>query len=204
MVYYISLWMAELMAKKRNLSRDVILQTAVELAEGQGLDQLTIQRLANALGVKPASLYNHIEGFDDVRGHLATLSIRQLHEAFLHAAAGKARDDAVLAIALAYRQFAAEHPELYRAFIRSASLKSAKPDESYVKAGRVVRQVLGAYRFSEEELTHLSRSMRSALHGFISLEAAGFFQGEASNDESFLHMVHGFLDYLNRNEAKAE
>ena len=80
------------MAKKRNLSAAVIFDTAAKLTEAEGLNGLTIGRLAKELNVKPASLYNHIDGFEDVRRHLAGLAIRELNDAFLQAAAGRSRD----------------------------------------------------------------------------------------------------------------
>ena len=112
------------------------------------------------------------------------------------------RDDAVLEVALAYRQFAHEHPELYKAFIRSASMKTTEHEAGYALSMQTLKKVLRAYRYPEVELIHLSRGLRSALHGFVSLEAAGFFQGDADVNESFTRMVRMFLDTLKQNEAK--
>ena len=140
------------MAKKRNLSAAVIFDTAAKLTEAEGLNGLTIGRLAKELNVKPASLYNHIDGFEDVRRHLAGLAIRELNDAFLQAAAGRSRDDAVLEVALAYRQFAHEHPELYKAFIRSASMKTTEHEVGYALSMQTLKKVLRAYDKQTGEL----------------------------------------------------
>jgi AcrR family transcriptional regulator len=42
------------------LSRERILQAAVEVADAEGIDALTLRRLAEALDVHPTSIYNHV------------------------------------------------------------------------------------------------------------------------------------------------
>ncbi|MGB7250616.1 MAG: TetR/AcrR family transcriptional regulator [Phormidesmis sp.] len=48
------------------LSRERILQQALRLADENGLEALSMRKLAQALGVKAMSLYNHIANRDDV------------------------------------------------------------------------------------------------------------------------------------------
>src|SRR3954463_11403919 len=42
------------------LSRELVLQTAVRVADAEGIDAVTLRRLADALGVHPTSIYNHV------------------------------------------------------------------------------------------------------------------------------------------------
>jgi len=48
------------------LSKDRVLHAAVELADRDGLDALTMRRLARELGVEAMSLYNHVAGKDEI------------------------------------------------------------------------------------------------------------------------------------------
>jgi TetR/AcrR family tetracycline transcriptional repressor len=48
------------------LSRERILAGALELVDQDGLEALTMRRLADALKVDPMSLYNHVESKDDL------------------------------------------------------------------------------------------------------------------------------------------
>src|SRR3954463_12456004 len=48
------------------LSRDRILRTAVELADEQGVEALTMRGLGRQLGFEAMSLYNHVGGKDDL------------------------------------------------------------------------------------------------------------------------------------------
>ena len=46
---------------KKGLNQAVIIQAAAGLAEQKGLENITLRELADCLGVKTASLYNHLD-----------------------------------------------------------------------------------------------------------------------------------------------
>ena len=48
------------------LSRERILQAAIELADEDGIEALTMRRLGRRLGVEAMSLYNHVKDKDDI------------------------------------------------------------------------------------------------------------------------------------------
>lgn len=51
---------------RRNLTRDSVLECALTLLDREGLDALTIRRLAGVLKVSPMALYNHVHGKQDL------------------------------------------------------------------------------------------------------------------------------------------
>lgn len=52
---------------KRNLTKAKILESARNLAEELGVQQLTFQNLAVDLGIKYPSLYNHFKNIAEVK-----------------------------------------------------------------------------------------------------------------------------------------
>src|SRR4051794_32123962 len=48
------------------LSRDAIVDAAMAILDAEGLDALTMRRVATALGTGPASLYAHVAGKDEL------------------------------------------------------------------------------------------------------------------------------------------
>ena len=98
---------------RRGLDRAAVVEAAAVLADAEGLEQLTLARLAHDLGIRTPSLYNHVEGLDGLRRELALLGLALLEARMARATVGKARVDAVLALAKTYRGFAHEHPALY-------------------------------------------------------------------------------------------
>lgn len=53
-------------AVRAPLSREVIAHAALGLLDSQGVTALTMRGLASSLGVKAPSLYNHVQGLEDV------------------------------------------------------------------------------------------------------------------------------------------
>ncbi|AUY54133.1 TetR/AcrR family transcriptional regulator C-terminal domain-containing protein [Streptomyces sp. CB01881] len=53
-------------ARRVPLSRDRVLRTAVALADGAGIDSLSMRRLAQELGVVPMALYKHVANKDEL------------------------------------------------------------------------------------------------------------------------------------------
>ncbi|HEY9644868.1 MAG TPA: TetR/AcrR family transcriptional regulator C-terminal domain-containing protein, partial [Chroococcidiopsis sp.] len=48
------------------LSRERVLHMAMQLADAEGLESVSMRKLAQALGVKAMSLYNHVANKDDI------------------------------------------------------------------------------------------------------------------------------------------
>ena len=93
--------------------------------------------------------------------------------------------------------YALEHPGRYASTVRAP----APDDEEHLVAGsravEVLVAVLGAWGFTGDEALHRVRVVRSALHGFISIEAEGGFGLAPSADESFELMLQTLLAGLN-------
>jgi AcrR family transcriptional regulator len=51
---------------RRGLDRAQVIEAAATLADRDGLESVTLGRLAGELGVRPPSLYNHVDGLDGV------------------------------------------------------------------------------------------------------------------------------------------
>ncbi len=177
---------------RAGLSPDVVVAAAAELADERGLEGVTLAALAARLGVRAPSLYAHVGGLPDLRRRLAARGAEQLGERLQQAAAGRSRADALAAVAHAYRAYAREHPGTYAALQR-ARPAGAEPDPDADAAARrvveVVLAVLRGYGLEGEPALHQTRALRSALHGFVALEAEEGFGLPLPLDESFEALI---------------
>lgn len=166
-----------------------VVRAAANLADADGLDALTLARIAASVGVRTPSLYNHVDGLDDVRRGVALVGLREIGEALRDAAVGRAGDDALTAMAHAYRAYARAHPGRYAATQRAP----AAGDDEMADAARgsvgVVLAILRGYGLEGDDAIHAARAVRSALHGFVALETGGGFGIPVDLDESFDRMV---------------
>lgn len=53
-------------ARRGTLSRDRILEVALAVADADGVEALTMRRVATRLGVDPMAIYRHVKGKDDL------------------------------------------------------------------------------------------------------------------------------------------
>ena len=92
------------------LTRDQIVQSAAELADREGWDSLGLSALARSLDRHATSMYSHFASLEDLRRAVSLLSAEELASRVWSGAIGKTGGDALYAIAVAYRSFAADHP----------------------------------------------------------------------------------------------
>jgi AcrR family transcriptional regulator len=175
------------------LDSETVVTAAAELADADGLAELTLARLAERLGVRSPSLYAHVGGLGDLRTRLAVRGARDLAAILQAAAAGRAGSDALLAVADAYRAYAHAHPGTYAATQRAPGTEPDGADGEYVAAGADVVEVLVAvlrgYELRDDDAIHAVRMVRAALHGFVSLEREGGFAMPIDIDESYRRLV---------------
>ena len=177
------------MARRPGLDRAVIAREAALLADSCGFHALSLAELAGRLGVRPPSLYNHVANLAAIERDLAVLGVRELGARLARAAVGKAGDDAVYALAQAYRTFVHERPGLYAATERAP----APDDEEWRMAGAevvaIVQATLDGYGLRGDDAIHALRALRSFIHGFATLEQGGGFGIPLDLDESFRRLL---------------
>ncbi len=188
---------------RNGLDRAQLVAAAAELIELHGSDSFSMCALAEWLGVRPASLYNHIEGLDSLMTEVCAYALRMQHAAVMAAitANGDAR---IMQLATAYRIFAVEHRELYRLLLSSAARAEKQADDTLRCIVEPFLLVLDHTNLSEEAKLHWQRVLRGIVHGFISEEDAGFFSHLPVNaDRSFEIAIQCYMDGLRQAERRA-
>lgn len=64
---------------RQGLNTETVIKTAAILVEENGCENLTLHKLADQLNIKPASLYTHIKGIDELYISLGNLEIGRAH-----------------------------------------------------------------------------------------------------------------------------
>jgi AcrR family transcriptional regulator len=173
---------------RAGLSESRVVEEAEQLADEGG--PVTLAALAARLGVRVPSLYKHVAGADALQQLVATRAKNELAEVLGRASIGRARADAVEAIAWAYRGWASEHPGRYATTLRAPVPDDAADVAASERAIRVVFDALNGYGLSGTDAIDATRILRATLHGFVTLDAAGAF-GLPDLDRSFSRLVAG-------------
>ncbi len=183
---------------RAGLSADRVVAEAEALADEVGLAQLSLVALAARLGVQPPSLYKHIAGQDALARTIEARAKAELSTVMRDAAVGRSGPDAVRAIAFAYRQWAIAHPGRYTATLAAPDPADAEAVAASIRAVEVLQEALASYGLTGDDEIDAIRTLRSALHGFVSLEAAGGFGLPVDVDRSYARLVETLLVALER------
>ncbi len=174
---------------RRGLDAARVVEEAVTIADADGLEAVTLARVAAALGVRTPSLYNHVASLDALRRGIVLRGLRELGDALRRAAVGRAREDALLAVAHAYRAYAHERPGRFAATVAAPAPGDEELQAAAGDVVAVVVAVVGGWGIEDDDALHAVRAIRSALHGFVTIEAAGGFGIPLDLDVSYERLV---------------
>jgi AcrR family transcriptional regulator len=125
-----------------SLTRDDVIRSAADLVDRQGWQALSLARLARELGRHPSSMYAHISGLDALRKEISLLAAEELADKVWSSTIGKVGGEALAAIALEYRSYAAAYPG------RTASLSATDREdpEFAVRMARLHEPLAATFR----------------------------------------------------------
>ena len=181
---------------RSGLNTELVVAAAARLADGEGLENLTLKRLADELHVRSPSLFSHVAGLADLRRKLQLRALREMAARCGKAAIGRAGDDAVFAAATAARDFAREHPGLYAASLAAPPVEDQELNEAAEAFIGIFFDAMREYGFQGTEAVHAVRGLFSTIHGFIMLERARTFGMPVDVDESFRWLLNRFIAAL--------
>jgi AcrR family transcriptional regulator len=173
---------------RAGLSEGRVVEEAEQLADEGGV--VTLAAIAARLGVRVPSLYKHVAGSDALQQLIATRAKNELADVLGRASVGRARADAVEAIAWVYRRWATEHPGRYATTLRAPVPDDAADLTASERAIQVVLDALNGYGLTGAAAIDATRMLRATLHGFVALDAAGAF-GLPDLDRSFARLIAG-------------
>lgn len=177
------------MAYPAKLSRARVVDAALALVDRHGRDALGMRAVADALGVRPASLYKHVGDLARLEALVAECAAAALAAeidaalarvpALGHVEASSDPAAALRATADAYVGFARERPQLY-AVLADAAVPDRPGEERKALWDRLLA-VVGALTGDADD-TGGAVAVWAFLHGFVALGAAGLYGASGPRD----------------------
>ncbi|MEE0511392.1 MAG: TetR/AcrR family transcriptional regulator [Peptococcaceae bacterium] len=190
---------------KKGLTKERIVAEAVAMIAAQGLDAFSLRELASRLGVRAASLYNHVANIDEIYIGVGKTVMGQLRDTLTEAIKDRQGDEAVWALAEAYYRFGKENPKLYKAFIAMHNKEGEALARDFGETLAPFYQALAVYQLSTQEMVAMHRMLRGLIHGYLMLQEAGYFSRPVVDPETSYHLaVQCYIDGLHAASARAE
>ena len=95
------------------VSKKMIIQTASDIADKNGLNSVSLKTVADKLNIKTPSLYNHIKSLAELLREVAHNGMRVMNERMSKVAIGKTGIEAIQLISIEYLNYMIEHPGIY-------------------------------------------------------------------------------------------
>ena len=188
--------------RPRKVTEEDLLKHAVGLIETGGFENLSLHKLSDKLGIKPASLYNHITGLADLKQRLGAEAKRAFVEALQKQVGDQVGKDGIHAYVDSYVSYADEHPEMFLAMI-SLPDKGLETDGSEREIGRVFENVTSVFALSHQEAQNLRRSFMSLARGYFVLNRADISSKplRKKNRDALDYTIGLILGYLEKQKT---
>ena len=153
------------MPRPPKIDRAVVLATSLALADEHGLDAITMQAVAQRLGVTPMALYRHVSNKADLLDGVVESLLDEIPVPTIGTWQAK-----LIAMASALRRIAKRHPTVFPLLLlRPAATEGARALRERVYEG------LRAARIAPVHLNDVERIVSTLALGLATGEAAGRF-----------------------------
>lgn len=176
------------------LTREKVIEQAGKLANEKGLNAVTITALAEYLGIKKPSLYNHIKDQNDIWYGIMLTGWRIISDELCSGIKESDPKSALKALARGIYEFAINNPGIFEAILWCNCYATEE----------LVNTTKGLYVFffeqtdklsiNKENANHLLRTFRSLVEGFSLLVIHSSFGNPIPINESFEISMEVFVN----------
>ena len=162
---------------RERLTRDRVVEAALQVMDTEGLDAVTMRRVARELGVEAMSLYNHVHDKEDLLDGV----VEQVLGQFRFAEDSGDWVENGRAAAREWRRVLNEHPHVITLFAERnkpvGSVASIAPMEHAMG-------ILRSAGFSPKETAEAFHALGGYIFGFVLMETGQMFGGHAGGDQA--------------------
>lgn len=170
------------MAQSRTLNQDKVVQAAIEIADTNGLSQLTMTSLANYLGIRSQSLYHYVKNREDLISLVGAKVLRRIRKQIVQQIVGLSGRKALLAMANRIRDEIGKLPFMAGIFYSMRGLQGEKRiHDEIVQYLDLVKQIVNAD--GDEPMEVRPQMLVGAVFGFIFLDSFNLTDDQQSDEE---------------------
>lgn len=174
--------------------RKTLIKKARKLIEREGIEQLSLAKLAKEVGIKAPSLYNHIQSKESLLHAVIEDTYQQLFEAYNEAIQNEvlAPEEQILALSNAHYKFAHANPNTYILAYTAAEPRELSDPNMLLKQALQIQQIVKEITGDEKSLTAV-RGLLALVHGFVMLELNGQFRRGGDLKQTLNTAIRAYL-----------
>lgn len=180
------------MAPRQKITKEMILQGAIQLTEQYGMDYLSSKTLAKQLNCSTQPLFWYYDTLQDIKDEVVKYA-EQLFSEYLRREIPEMTP--YKAIGINYIRFAEEHKQLFRLLLMSnkvgQDILNSEPNLPFI-----IQTLKSEHSFSDDVATKIARQMWIFVHGIATMfatDTANISPSEVS--EMVTEVFHGLLTF---------
>ncbi len=158
------------MPAKKQITRDMILDTSLKLLKEQGFEAVTIKRLAKELGCSTQPVYLSFSGMDELRRELIPLAVKE----FERLMESDSKKGVVRLYDIEYIHLAKNEPRLFCFLFMRANAFTEIKSLLLPIIERSIRELMELYHIDHKEADALHDHLWMHTHGIASMVATDF------------------------------
>ena len=165
----------------------------MNLIDSDGLETLTVARLAKQLGIKAPSLYKRFSGIGEILQGVERHLFSKLEAALKKAVKDNSRAS-LLSACRAHRKFAKQNANLYPLLFSQSHLDEVEATELRYRTAAPILQLFS--NASPDIALKKARTITAFVHGYVAIEIANGFQMGGNVDAAFEYGAKLLVDSL--------
>ena len=169
--------------REREETRTLILDAARELFASEGVESVTMRRIADRIEYSPTAIYFHFRDKESLLAELCDCDFRSFAQRFNLIAQIPDPVERLTAAGKAYVEFGLQNPSHYRLMFMTPKITNEKTstiakgnpgEDAYAFLKGIVADLIGEGRLREDitDVDLVAQTIWAAIHGLVSLEIA--------------------------------
>ena len=157
------------------VTRAEVIKTASDMADRNGLHNVSLKAIAENLGIRTPSLYNHIGSLDELLREIAHSGMRTMNEKMIRAAIGKTGDSALKLVAVEYLNYMIEHPGVYEIIqwaVWHGTEETATIFNNYLS---LLTTLIQSCSLNKDKTLKILNMLTGIIHGYTTLQLGDAF-----------------------------
>ena len=147
-----------------------VIQTAADIADKNGLNNVSLKVVAESLNIRTPSLYNHIDSLESLLREIAHNGMKTMNERMMQAAIGKIGDDAVKSVGITYLDYMIEHPGIYETIQWATWHGTEETGKIFDNYLSLLKTLALSCNFNPTNIDEILNLLTGVLHGYTTLQ----------------------------------
>lgn len=158
-----------------SINKEKVIQTTTQLVDKEGLNNISLKVVAENLGIRTPSLYNHIASLDDLLREVAHAGMKEMNSLITQAAIGETGVNAIKSLCCAYFKYMIKHPGVYETIQWATWHGNNETVEIFNNYKSILTKLIYSCNLQKEKTNEILDLLIGVIHGYTTMNLGKAF-----------------------------